>query len=869
MMAESSTKQNEIDTTKHCGSDHTPYKQIGMPTSHASITAAPCSIHVTHPIRFDTSPSVSLIPHYPIGTSHTVISNDKKAILWKENNSQNTRQHHAQNKNKPRVREAHPKPHPFSYDVDPSTKQSFRIPRKLTQIVIPECVKESIADIYDFLIKLTAMVKHTAYAVEGSDRLILNYSLHDPNTDEVLYLVAAKGSNNVYVLDDVLYTKHALCDIYELRQHELPRSWHVENNMKRAMNQINHDFNATVRDRMGYPCSVKWNKLHVFHVMNNKQRLTFSITKTQFIECFQRSCTTNKGCALIPIIMFNNNSYRVEYVQIVRIRDDIHIGVSYIYNHSRNCFEPTGIHLNKDKLLRQHQLADPHHDCHCLDDFQSIIDALYIGNADDNQNRGQIQSKNDALKAQIKDLQIENITLKQKCVENHSLKMENVMLKRLLLEHMKMEPRPIPTLTLPNVVNWTPLTSTSNSIETSLSYITPQSTPLVTPSSSFSGPRSVSRGVPVPVFCHNLNMGLTTSDHTKPWPDTAMTMTNTMTSPVSTTTSSMLAPRAPFIPQEILMLQKGKGRGDHDETTFDQEPLETKSNDCTCVNETDICKDNVDGRVEIHVSQTNPKKSVHRKLLQSLRYKVHAMPSPCLDPGDEYDEMNEWMFVCPTDKDASRAKVTPTQQNSNNNRDRDERDKNGNNDRQYNRSGGSNGSGSGFNGSDKTNDDDDNKESKDDTEDDHDGHRNEDDETDQFIYFLMHKIDLCDDVELRDVLSSFSDACMDKVLAGIQTVYNQKKRISKMRQSMVDSMRIKKQKKKKKSKSGSWSKMQRNMPLNMDIQSLNPLQIKSQYQLHKSFTSDVIPTKVIGIPAIGSDVDIGRIAYDYIIKSVA
>eukprot|EP01083_Nonionella_stella_P015567 43566_1 len=164
----------------------------------------------------------------------------------------------------------------------------------------------------------------------------------------------------------------------------------------------------------------------------------------------------------------------------------------------------------------------------------------------------------------------------------------------------KMEPRPIPTLTLPNVVNWTPPTSTSNSIETSRSYITPQSTYSLsfTPSSSLSVPRSVSRGVPVSVstmytpppvssdltnhwnsrstpFCNNryLNMGLTTSDHmhTRSWPDTAITMTNIMTSPdpVSTTTSSMLAP--PFIPQE-----KGKGRGDHDETTstFDQEPLE-------------------------------------------------------------------------------------------------------------------------------------------------------------------------------------------------------------------------------------------------------------------------------------------------------
>eukprot|EP01083_Nonionella_stella_P158400 515584_1 len=55
----------------------------------------------------------------------------------------------------------------------------------------------------------------------------------------------------------------------------------------------------------------------------------------------------------------------------------------------------------------------------------------------------------------------------------------------------------------------------------------------------------------------------------------------------------------------------------------------------------------------------DPKKSVHHKLLQSLRYKVHTMPSPCLDSEDEYEEMNEWMVVCPTDKDTPRTNASP------------------------------------------------------------------------------------------------------------------------------------------------------------------------------------------------------------------
>eukprot|EP01083_Nonionella_stella_P107441 311210_1 len=227
---------------------------------------------------------------------------------------------------------------------------------------------------------------------------------------------------------------------------------------------------------------------------------------------------------------------------------------------------------------------------------------------------------------------------------------------------------------------------------------------------------------------------------------------------------------------------------------------------------------------------------------------------------DQYEEMNEWVTVCPTDKDTTRTKTTPTQPN--NGRNNDESDENGNNGCNHNKSGGeSNGSRSGFNGSGNRDDDDDKDEEnkpKNNTEDD-----DEDGEIDRFMYFLTHTIKTCDDAELRVVLSTFSNACIEKVLAGIQDVYNQKIRISKMRQPM----RTKKLKQKKRYHFKSNSANDRE-----PISNLNSLQIKSQYQITKSFTNDIIPSKVIGIPAIGSDLsvgDIGRIAYDYIIKSVA
>eukprot|EP01083_Nonionella_stella_P067267 177785_1 len=268
--------------------------------------------------------------------------------------------------------------------------------------------------------------------------------------------------------------------------------------------------------------------------------------------------------------------------------------------------------------------------------------------------------------------------------------------------------------------------------------------------------------------------------------------------------------------------------------------------------------------VPVGVSQPNPNKSIQNALLQSLRYRINERPFMaimCSDSENESEDMDQWMMMCPSGN-AGHYTTPPKQQNNHdNNKDaNDQSDSNDNNQSNHNEPNNrdSFGSGSGSNGSnddDKDSDEDD-KESKDPNEDD----ETNESETDQFVYFLMNDIEKCDDTKLCEVLSSFSDACINKVLAGIQDVYNKKIQIDKARQAMT-----KPNKKKKTSKSK--PKIRRHADSN--IQCLNPLQIRSQYQIYTSFTAEYMPSKLIEMSSIDSDADVAGIAYDYVIKSLA
>jgi len=100
-----------------------------------------------------------------------------------------------------------------------------------------------------------------------------------------------------------------------------------------------------------------------------------------------------KNPTLIPIIMFNTEStkkikYWIEFVWIVKIRQDSHIGISMIYNLATDSPEVRGIHTDKQLILDQHQLISPFYSDYFVNDFdfESRFDHLSIGELDADKN---------------------------------------------------------------------------------------------------------------------------------------------------------------------------------------------------------------------------------------------------------------------------------------------------------------------------------------------------------------------------------------------------------------------------------------------------------------------------------------------------
>eukprot|EP01084_Bolivina_argentea_P066945 122033_1 len=288
----------------------------------------------------------------------------------------------------------------------------IKIPKVLTTTIIPDRIAQSPLNPYDFMDKSTgiAMCNDNAAFVFNDNVIVLNYGFRDKHSNKSLYVVAEKHAartkskrNCKYSMHERLYTRDELCDLYKPRR--VPRPNHQT--LMDLSHKVNQIFDNPAALCAKYIFRTKWHKLPVFHGMNNdkkynKQRLTFAMTKTEFISVVQRYVHNNHN-DVIPIVMFNGNGCRVEYVQIVQIRPNIAIGISYTYNTAKKSIKATGIHLDKNNIMRQHQLCSPQHHCTCLDGFHSDIDDLHIGNPDDDKNRVKdLKKKNDGLNDQLK-----------------------------------------------------------------------------------------------------------------------------------------------------------------------------------------------------------------------------------------------------------------------------------------------------------------------------------------------------------------------------------------------------------------------------------------------------------------------------------
>eukprot|EP01083_Nonionella_stella_P174207 603219_1 len=140
----------------------------------------------------------------------------------------------------------------------------------------------------------------------------------------------------------------------------------------------------------------KWNTIPVFKRKENKQRLTFSMTQEELNPIIQKSLANieNDTTRLIPILMFDNtsNTHWIEHILVVHIRSGIDIGISLRCGATHDGVQITGIHLDKEMILEQHEVLLSHSQhsddvCHCLDGFTSTINDMRVGDCDDLMNQ--------------------------------------------------------------------------------------------------------------------------------------------------------------------------------------------------------------------------------------------------------------------------------------------------------------------------------------------------------------------------------------------------------------------------------------------------------------------------------------------------
>eukprot|EP01084_Bolivina_argentea_P107035 191413_1 len=296
---------------------------------------------------------------------------------------------------------------PFKASYNPSYrgKGNVRISRDLTRNIIPKTIQQPISNVFAYLdrsiglqyndgqllrrdfdrtpsthdLLITHSLTHTVtHALQ-----VLNFDFTDKQSNEPLYCVMERLSSNQksscqWKMHDRLYTSAQLSSL------PLPVSSRLALTHQGRRDIGQYTFNS--QNVQSIVQRSTWNVTPVFNQKNNKKRITLSITKEQLnpliakaLLAFERRMTK-----LIPILMFGADSHWIEYVLMVRIDRDIgDIGVSLRYDKDTHEVRITGIHLDKQMIHEQHELLDPHHECHCLDGYQLSIHDIHVGNPDD------------------------------------------------------------------------------------------------------------------------------------------------------------------------------------------------------------------------------------------------------------------------------------------------------------------------------------------------------------------------------------------------------------------------------------------------------------------------------------------------------
>eukprot|EP01084_Bolivina_argentea_P314864 545402_1 len=282
---------------------------------------------------------------------------------------------------------------------------SVAISRELTNKIIPRMIKQKFKRLYWFMNK--SLIFKENKIVTNNNICVINYDFTDKKTNETLYcVVEAQDNQSKYKwrMYEDLFTTNQLKSKFNISHDQLPRSFRNNKMQTSYVTEIESTLKMKATKIIFH--QTKWTKVSVFTRKNNTQRMTLSITKTQFEKHLIQLCSNEKKLSpLIPILVFeNNNKYHIEFIWIIRISDN-DIGISLRYMKDTNIIKITGIHLDKQFILNQHQLISSQHcnECTCLKNFKSNINDLCIGNIDDQKNQNKnLRKQNNELKRKLK-----------------------------------------------------------------------------------------------------------------------------------------------------------------------------------------------------------------------------------------------------------------------------------------------------------------------------------------------------------------------------------------------------------------------------------------------------------------------------------
>eukprot|EP01084_Bolivina_argentea_P106699 190881_1 len=282
---------------------------------------------------------------------------------------------------------------------------SIKISKKWTN-TIHSLIQENIDNIYAYMMKSLPMVeKYIKFFVVKNNRIgIINFDFHCEKSNKILYTTITQIKNDStykFEMNNTLVTEDEIKNVYDIDLNKLPLSSKtIEQHVAtQTAQRILHSFSSSKALQLIFHNEkFKWHKIRILARRSSEKELTLSLTKQELLKSFReyfKQFELNK-MKLIPIAMFNKTDYWIEHILIVRLQDNIDIGISFMYNETfENNMRVNGIHLDKQYIKSQHMLVNPNHDCHCLDGFNSCITRLQIGSVSDMKSDAELNQNDD------------------------------------------------------------------------------------------------------------------------------------------------------------------------------------------------------------------------------------------------------------------------------------------------------------------------------------------------------------------------------------------------------------------------------------------------------------------------------------------